>query len=234
MLGGFQGVDNWDGLVARFKKGTGALDLTFNTTGYSEYAFDSGNKVHDYHMSMYLQDDSMLLISGYSVPLQGENSLYTLRLQHDGQKDTTYGNLKGVESIVFDKEFVSNYVYGMVKAKNNDQMLIYGMTSFQNDQNTFVYAFNRIQRPPNSGTNGLVLESTAVKVYPNPASRRVHIEMYFETPAKYQLRSLQGHVVQEGSTTGEINFESDLLNGLYFLTFENEGTHYLSKIIIAN
>ncbi len=77
---------DFDMVVWRYTS-SGALDTTFNTTGY--YIFDSGNG-SDYGRSMQVQSDGKYVITGTMRDSRPYNSLAIWRLTSSGALDTTF------------------------------------------------------------------------------------------------------------------------------------------------
>jgi photosystem II stability/assembly factor-like uncharacterized protein len=68
------------------------------------------------------------------------------------------------------------------------------------------------------------------KVYPNPGSGSVQIELKNQNPISYEVINVQGKVVEEGKRNG--SFSLDLNKGLYWIKINGKSTVQIEKIII--
>lgn len=69
----------------------------------------------------------------------------------------------------------------------------------------------------------------AIKIYPNPVDDILYVKA--ENTLKYWISDISGRVIQQGFADGSIDL-SELIDGLYIATFENEGQLFSEKIII--
>jgi len=73
------------------------------------------------------------------------------------------------------------------------------------------------------------MEVSKFNIYPNPATNFITIDSEIKVD-KYQIFSINGQKLMEGSETNKINI-SGLNSGMYFIKFEIDYKSYVSKII---
>ena len=78
-------------------------------------------------------------------------------------------------------------------------------------------------------------EHPDLRVYPNPASSKVHLERGTNQPySKFELINILGETVLSGDLRSELKILNlaDLNKGIYFIQFENGGDRIKRKLII--
>lgn len=76
----------------------------------------------------------------------------------------------------------------------------------------------------------------SVRVYPNPTGGSISIETTLASPVACSITNLKGQLLQQGilSSDGLLKLNSELSNGIYFITLSNESaTLTPQKIVVA-
>ena len=86
-----------------------------------------------------------------------------------------------------------------------------------------------------SGIDEEIALEKSLKIYPNPATTKLNIEIELSGQVRYKLIDILGNVVRQNSFTGsnaEITVD-DLPGGIYFLRIENSSVVISRSVVIA-
>ena len=122
----------------------------------------------------------------------------------------TYNNISGNLSNVMDIALSANYIYAVTADSN-------------------------LHRTPLPGGNSVANQSmnpTLMKIYPNPASDRIHVAAANgTTPTLLLLIDPSGRSVRKQANTSSLDV-SGLAPGMYFLSVSTEKARFLEKVFI--
>lgn len=203
--------------------------LTAPTAWLTEYAVNAlSSQVVD------LDDDGVLEI----ITLQHVGATFTLNIHSSRgglnfQDKQTIGTVQGSDFfLTLNPNFIKNIIrYADTDFDGDtDIVLTFGIGA---DPAVWFYENNLKLNRITSTEN--VLENSALSVYPNPCNQFINIaELNNNTkPRNYKILSMLGQEVQQGKTSKTIDV-SNLKNGQYLLSIEDDGTIWNGSIVVQN
>lgn len=215
---------------------TGTIDNSFGTNGvanfdFSGFAFDNATNItgHEYGTN----GDFKILLSGRireNSSGSSQTNIGITRLFSNGILDTSFGtngfvnlNTTVVNGLQFNTPMIINYDLG--------KLYLIGLTNYDNVR---LYRFNLSSV---LSTNEIINKKGQIKIYPNPASNFVSIQILENTIEnfEYKIVDLTGRIVKNGNSkfNEQINIES-LTSGNYIIQIETESGEKFTQKLIKN
>jgi uncharacterized delta-60 repeat protein len=198
--------------------GTGSIDSSFGTNGYSVIDFTNGGKVAEAEV---LAGNKILLIGTSDEGGFSQADFTLVRLNEDGSRDATFGT-NGVIRTDFNNG--GEFVYHSAKQVDG-KIVVAGATYSGTTRDAL-----GLVRYGYTPTGISALDNSNIRLYPNPFSDALN----FETgqPAFVTITNIQGQVLFEKMINTNCQIPTDqLLAGMYILNVTLVGQVTTSKII---
>ena len=200
----------------------GSLDDVFGTEGIETISVGEGV---DYTEDLILQQDSKILVSGYTFN-GADYDFFLLRCNTDGELDSDFGN----DGIVF-TSFGSSHDQGKeIAIQNNGRIVVAGYT-YTGENNDFAVA--RYLSGLSLGIVHFSEQYQSLLIYPNPLQNEAILkyELTENETIGIKLYDMQGRLVQSfisqeqrlaGQHEESLYFDCTIPSGCYLLIINNE------------
>lgn len=203
------------------------------------------SKVQDFQLfyNNFGLDSAAVTVPGGGV---GNEVFYSFRRDAVGRLDslvlaiTFAGSVYPIQTLIY---YEGTNGLDSINLRNNLNGLIEEQVRVKNDPNDKVYEFSFYEKDMNNEwsiyeTYILSTESFfnlledaddfKIQLYPNPASRELHLELNQE--ADYKVYHLSGQIIKQGHLSSEILNIADLSPGTYVLYLDLENGESASKV----
>lgn len=199
---------------------TGAIDTTFNNTGYGYYDHNSSSYGVTFgYTVVQLPDDSYIA----QADIIGNNN-YDLLLLNIGANGTLVNNFANSGHFILPRSTHQDY-NRQVLLQDDGKLIVTGMATDNTTRRTMLVRFKDAFTLSNDDIN-----NATSAVYPNPFTDSILIEHTFEIQ-RLTLFNALGQQVQEVYHSNNMN-TSNLHSGVYFLKIENKNGYIMSHQLI--
>lgn len=225
---------NNDGFLARLET-DGTWNSTFAGNGLARIVHNLANPYDEEVSSMVIApDSSIFIVSTASTP--DTTTLIQSRFKSDGNVEGLYGNKNGSHYDFAIADSVYDFtLYDLVLDTGARRLYILGNQSAPNQSGFFIYATYTgefKQASGGGGTSGIHQKASQLRVYPNPASTWLQLELPESEGLEVQLFDLKGTVVMR--TNSSLVDVKDLKSGIYFIRAVQNNQLYTAKIQVLD
>ncbi len=225
--------NNDDGFLARLEP-DGNWNSSFALgAGFAKVVHNLSNPYDETMVAMRLAPDSSIyLCTIASTP--DTATLIISRFTSSGESNGFYGNKNGSHHEYGLLGYITEFdVYDMVIDTAANRVYVMGSQNTPGESGFFVYATHSGEfTQSNGGGTGVQRVNRSLKLYPNPASTWLKLDLSEDQPVSVSLFDLQGREVMQSKAT--LLNTQNLNSGMYIIRAMQDGQVYSAKIQILN